>query len=415
MKNEFLKGGVILTLSSFVVNVFNYFFNFLVGRSLGPSGYGEIATLFSYITLLSIPTAILGTIIIQKIGTSSEKKLFYTYSIEKYINGKIIKYIPLLLLSFILIPFIPRITNLSFLTSLVLIPLILLTVLSSIYNSYFQGLKLFLLIAGISLVTAFLKMSGGVAVALHLGQLEVVLFFLIVSSLVSYLLSVYSFKKETRRIVHDTFPKKRILHYLLSPQFIVTGISVAAMLALNNIDIIYVKKFFTAQEAGLYSSWSLFAKAIFYILGPLLGVSFIFFAHNKNQKDQRKSFLLSLLGLIILGVLSFFFYTFFAQLIISLLFGKKFISITPYLGLASIFGSLYAIITFVSNYFIAKSSKWSLVLAYSLLFYILGLFFIVKSIVTLFYMNIIYCTVVVVIYLIAFFLEKVSYNIQNGK
>jgi O-antigen/teichoic acid export membrane protein len=288
-------------------------------------------------------------------------------------------------------------------------------VLSSIYNSYFQGLKLFLLIAGISLVTAFLKMSGGVAVALHLGQLEVVLFFLIVSSLVSYLLSVYSFKKETRRIVHDTFPKKRILHYLLSPQYIVTGISVAAMLALNNIDIIYVKKFFTAQEAGLYSSWSLFAKAIFYILGPLLGVSFIFFAHNKNQKDQRKSFLLSLLGLIILGVLSFFFYTFFAQLIISLLFGKKFISITPYLGLASIFGSLYAIITFVSNYFIAKSSKWSLVLAYSLLFYILGLFFIVKSIVTLFYMNIIYCTVVVVIYLIAFFLEKVSYNIQNGK
>jgi O-antigen/teichoic acid export membrane protein len=365
--------------------------------------------------LLSIPISVLSTIIVQKIGSSREEKLIYTRSIEAYINNKIKRYLPLLFLSLILIPFIPRITNLSFFTSLFIIPLIILTILTSIYNSMFQGLKLFWLIAWISLMSAFMKMIGGIATALHLGKLEVVLIFLFFSSIVSYFASVYFFKSETKKIVNTTFPKKRILHYLFSSQFLVTGLSVGAMMALNNIDIIYVKKFFNAPEAGLYSSWSLFAKAIFYVLGPLLGVSFIFFAHNKNETDQYRSFILSLLGLIILGILSFLCYSFFSNTIITLLFGKKFIPITPYLGLASIFGSLYAIITFVTNYFVAKSSKWSLVLAGSLPIYILGLFLIPKSIVTLFYLNIIYSTSVVIICLIAFFLEKVRYNIQNGE
>ncbi len=407
--NEFYKGGIILTASSILVNFFNYIFNFLAGRALGPAGYGEISSLFSYVSLLTIPTAVVTTIIIQKIGSTDQEKLPYALSIEAYINQKLKKYAPIIILSLLLTPFIHRITNLSPLTSAVLIPFILIAVLTSFYNSMLQGLKLFFFISLISLAITFLKMFGGIAAALHMGGVEVVLLFLFIASIVGYAGNIIALRVQSKKAVTLEPAKKiekRMLSFILSPQFITTGLSVAAMLALNNVDIIYVKKFFSPQEAGLYSSWSLFAKAIFYVLGPLLGVSYIFFTHTKDRHDEQKSFILSLLALIGLGICSFIFYTFFADFIISTLFGKKFVSIIPYLGLASIYGSLYAIITFINNFFIAKKSKYSLILALSLPIYVVALFFTSRNIANIFILNILYGTVTVSIYLLAYFYSK---------
>lgn len=412
MKNEFFRGGIILTASSILINFFNYVFNFLVGRSLGPSGYGEISSLFSYITLLSIPTSIITTYIIQKIGSTDEDKVQYAQSIEVYLNKRLKRYAPFLLLFIILIPFIPQLTNLSPLSGYVLIPLIFFGVLTSLYNSLLQGLKLFWFISLISLIITFLKMAGGIAVWLHMGGFETVILFLCISAVSGYIgniIALRSHAKGSSPILKERV-EKRIASFLFSPQFIMTGLSVAALIALNNIDVIFVKKFYSPQETGLYSSWSLFAKAIFYVLGPLLGVSYIFFAHSKNKQNEDRSFLVTLLTLVVLGILSFVFYTFFSHFIITVLFGNKFSGIIPFLGFASMYGSLYAVIMFVNNYFIAKQSKICLILPISLPFYVLGLFVIPKNLESIYMLNILYGTIVVCIYLVAYFYAKIRYN-----
>ena len=63
--NEFYQGGIIFTLASFVTSFMNYLFNVFAARGLGPSGYGEITTMFSYIAISSTPLAVLTTTIIQ--------------------------------------------------------------------------------------------------------------------------------------------------------------------------------------------------------------------------------------------------------------------------------------------------------------------------------------------------------------
>ena len=104
-QNEYFKGGIFLTISSFLINIFNYLFNLLSGRFLTPKDYSEIATLFSYIYILTIPMGIITTIVIQKIGSSEDKNFQKAKTLEHFFWQKINKNIYLFLLSFLIVPF----------------------------------------------------------------------------------------------------------------------------------------------------------------------------------------------------------------------------------------------------------------------------------------------------------------------
>ena len=81
--NEFFKGSVYFLLTSFLVNLLNYIFNFMIGRGLGPKGYGEISTMFSYTNIALTPTVVFSSYIIKKIGEKTANELPYVVSIEQ--------------------------------------------------------------------------------------------------------------------------------------------------------------------------------------------------------------------------------------------------------------------------------------------------------------------------------------------
>jgi O-antigen/teichoic acid export membrane protein len=130
-----------------------------------------------------------------------------------------------------------------------------------------------------------------------------------------------------------------------------------------------VKKYFTPLETGLYSSWSLFAKILFYLVGPIIQVVFVFFAENRKQKLQEQVLLISLGILLFVGVAGYIGYAFFGRFFILILFGNKYLSLLPYLGLAALFGSLYSALNFLNSYFLAKKSRFALILFFSLPLY----------------------------------------------
>src|SRR3990167_5688544 len=68
VSRKFLRGSVVYWAASLLGGLMNYFFNSYVGKALGPNGFGDISTLFSYVIVLSIPTGIVGTFLIIKIG-----------------------------------------------------------------------------------------------------------------------------------------------------------------------------------------------------------------------------------------------------------------------------------------------------------------------------------------------------------
>ena len=141
--NEYVQGGVFLTVASFIANALSYVFNFFAARVLGPAGYGELTAFYSYIALFSVPMAVFSHIIIQRISSRAENPYAYASSFATQFKHILFCLLPFIGLSLLGIPFISRITNLSPVVSYLLIPAILLGLISSFYTSLYQGLKLF--------------------------------------------------------------------------------------------------------------------------------------------------------------------------------------------------------------------------------------------------------------------------------
>lgn len=414
--NEFVQGGVFLTISSFLVNILNYLFNLLIGRFLGPSGYGEVVALFSYMSVFSVPIMAISFVLIQKVGSKSTYRIEYAKSLESWFLNKLRRWSIVFFTLFVgTIPFVSRATNLNPLSSYFLIPLAFFGFLAAFYSALSQGLRLFLLFSVVSLIGIVIKFSGALPLIFKLGGLPIVLIFLLSSSIISYALYYYYFKCKlpvnSSRGVQKI--ERKALSILSQPQLIITFFSILGLTALSNVDIIFVKKFLSSYEAGIYSSWSLFAKMILYVLGPLASLGYVFFASNIDSDGQKKTLNISLVFLFIIAIASYVFYTNFATPLIILFFGVKFQGVSPYLGLASIFGSLYSAIAFVNNYFLAKKSLYSLILPLFFPFYLIGLFLIPRHIESVMTLTIGYSIVTLFVYFIAY-LSSFFYNARDG-
>lgn len=407
LKNPYTQGGFFYTASAFLVSLMNYFFNSIAGRLLGPSGYGNISSFFSYITVLQVPLSVMSYVVIQKVSSREKNTLSYVSSLEKYIFTKVKKFAPFIFFTLVVIPFTPRITNLHPLMAYFIIPILWVLAFSIFYTASLQGLKLFLFVAIVNIFAGVIKLSSVIPIALGWGGEEWVAYFLFGSTLL--LLFVYRylvFRKVDKEEIRDVKPiEKRLLHVLSHPQVIMTVFSIFALNFLSNADVIFVKKFFLPEEAGYYGVWSLFAKMVLYAFGPVFPVVFVYFSGNKNKRLKKFLFPISL-SLIVLSVFMYFVYLTFGKLGLHLLFGYRFDYIYPYFGLSAIFGVLYTSISFFSNYFLATKSNGSYILAFLLPLYIGGLFVFGVSLTYIMYVNIAFSFIALLSFFIYIFVKE---------
>ncbi|OGK18280.1 hypothetical protein A3G67_03225 [Candidatus Roizmanbacteria bacterium RIFCSPLOWO2_12_FULL_40_12] len=415
-KNEFVQGGFVFTVFSFISSFLNYLFNFFAARALGPAGFGEITALFSYITIFSVPTIVMTLVVIQKVGSKGHESERFALSLQTWFFALVKRWWFLIILSLILSPIIPRVTNLSPISSYTLIPLAILTFIGAFYGAIFQGLRLFLSFSLISITAIVLKLLGPIFVLVGVDGLLTMVVFLVISGVAGILL-LHTFMK--KYVVSSISPKKtaiqkRLKDALFNKQVIVTFFSVLAITSFNNLDVIFVKKFFSAGSTGIYGSWSLMAKIITYVVGPAVTVSYIFFSGKRRHEGSEKVLLLSLGALFLVALGSFIAYKYFPTLLIQMFFGKRFLSVSPYLPQASIFGSLYSVITFINSYFLAKKSNFSLLLPLTIPIYATLLFLIPKEISSIMTLNIYFSLCVACLYLIAAS-SRFLYNMPQWK
>lgn len=416
-KSEFVRGGALVTGASFLVNILNYFFNVLAARALGPSGFGEITALFSYTAIFSIPMTVMSLVVINKIGSKGEGARAFAGALQFWFFSKIKRWWYLGIPFILAIPFVPRITNLTMVSGYALLPFIALNFVLSFYNSLIQGLQLFMWVALLGLFTSVIKVSGATLVIAGVDGLATVIIFLLLSVLIP---TIAGWALLNKRIVNgigkqrQTAINKRLSHALINRYVIITFISILALTLFSNVDIIFVKKFFSPYAAGIYGSWSLFAKIILYAMGPISIISFIFFSDKKRERNHEhvQNITLVLLGMV--GIGSFIFYKYFSIFIIHLFFGSKFDAVAPYLWAASLFGTFYTTITFLMNYFLAKRNNASLMLFFVMPVYFAALFLIPRTLVNIIMLNVYFSAFVVALYLVAY-ARLIFYNGPNGK
>jgi len=403
---NFLQGGIFLWGASLLGGLMNYFFNSYVGKALGPKGFGEISTLFSYIIVLSIPTGILGTFLMIKIG-DKEKNQDYAYTLFLWFISFLKKRWFLLALALVLTPFISTLTGLPKNVAYFLIPILLVNWVLAYYHSLIQGLHLLSTLAIVGLLMTAIKLMGGLSVYFFKQGIVMILLSLLLGYVVNLIISHFVLSGFLSRAkVLSMNVQKKLLTLHKDKHIWLTIASTIAIGLLGNIDIIIAKRIFGAEDVGFYSAWSLLGKIILYIFGPLLSIGFIFFSSKKYKKYHRLGFVFTILIFALIGVFSYYGYDMFALAAVNLVFGKSFLPVAPYLDVAAIYGTCFLLVLFTHQFFLAKGSWGVLILPLFTVIYVGAMLFAAKTIVIMMIITVGFLAAVFAASLVFYLLRK---------
>lgn len=357
-----IAGSFIIFSGGIAANFLNFLFNVFLSRNLQVSEYGVFISLIAVVTLISIPgNAIIPTIV-------SEAGIFYAHKNESAVKSLYLKILkPYLFGGFIVIcifivfsgPLSSFLKIESHLLTVAVSVLILLSYLGVVNLAFLQAKLAFKTISVVNIISSFIKLLAGVAlIFLGLGLLGAFSAYLI-SFLMTIVVGVYVLKKEL-------FSKQEKKVHLKYRDLISYGLpSAMVIFSINSFiftDIILVKHFFTAQQAGLYAGLSLVGRVIFYVASPINTVMFPIITNRFNKKENYKKILL--LSLILVGgfctVSIILYFLFPSTILLFFLKNKQYLALSGFLGYFSIFMTIYSVLYMFSFYFLSvkKTFIW---------------------------------------------------------
>lgn len=360
MKNQILKiknltkhplfsGSAVMIIGSNIANAFAYIYHLIIGRMLGPSGYGELASIINLIGLFSVTFGFLGLVIMKFVsgGKKSDIPAFFNW-----VKGRtLIAAAVVGTVMFLATPLLAKFLNSNTYPIALAGPILFLYFVGYIYRSFLQGLLEFgkvvltsnldlfgRFVLGVLFVFLGLRVFGGV-----LG--------IFVSSALSLLLTIYFLKKYVK-----TGKNKKIFSgdkevWAYSIPIFVMSLSTNSMYM---SDVILAKHFFNPYTSGIYASLSTLGRIIFYGTAPVAAVMFPLISKSFAKKENyKKIFYLSLLLTLILclGVLGI--YYLFPEFVIGILYGSGFVEGSKYLVWFGGFMTIFTINSLIINYFLS--------------------------------------------------------------
>ncbi|MFH1258568.1 MAG: oligosaccharide flippase family protein [Elusimicrobiota bacterium] len=323
------KESVILFLGIILANIVNYLFYMFISRMLGPANYGAFNSLQALFLIFFLPAETIRLVITKYV--SNLKVSENLGEINHLIRQSFFRLFAVGLLGamviVILSPGIARFLKLDDFKPVWVVALLIPLILTApVGFGLLQGLQrfvvlgmstfvatIFRLISGVLFVWAGWGISGALGGLLTQNIFTLLIIFWVTRSL---------FKEE--RLIKQT-SRQDIYTY-----FIPVAIALSSLAVLTNIDMLLVKHYFTAEEAGFYSAASLLGKAVVFLAGGVILIMFPKVSELDAQKKQ--TFLLlkkSLVYSIIIALTSALIFTAAPNLLIKILFGKKYISAAP--------------------------------------------------------------------------------------
>ncbi len=325
-----------------IANVLNYVFHLMVGRMVSPGAYGEIESLISLLTIISVPAGTL-TLIATKYAADMKAagNVMGTLVLSRYLTKKVLIFgAPIFLVALLLTPLVKDFLNTEGrLPILLLWGVMFFTFLSAATSGILTGWQKFtntsvigVLATVLKLLAVLLLLKFGFAVSGVVGSYVLSTLFVYIANL--FLLRRFFLKNvggnEEETVVTFSGMKSYVI-----PAFYGT-LSIAV---LGNVDMIFAKHHLEAVTSGEYGALSVAAKTIFFVTGVLTTVLFAMSAEeNKQGKTGSRTFGLAvgLTSLVVIG--SILFFSLFPEFVVSLLFGEKYLAVShllPWFALAA--------------------------------------------------------------------------------
>lgn len=347
-----LKDNSWLFAGFFLQGSFSYIYHLFMGRILGPEDYGVLVAILSisYLIMVFIETIQLTiTKLVSKFKAKLEfqriKYLLIASLKRMFIYGGILCFTII-----IFSPFITSFLKIKNLSPIVILGLFIITsFLLAVTRGVLQGLQKFKELATNYITEGFVKFICGVGLVLFGYGVSGALGGIAISFLVAFVFSFSSIKlaKKIERFNFGSF-------YLSSFKTLIT---LASLTFIYSIDVILVKHFFNAAEAGYYAALSTLGKIIFF---ASYSVSYVMFSKIPEYEKNKKTKTILYKSLILITIISIpilLFYFLFPEFSIKLLFGSDFLSIKNYLGLFGVVITLFSLVYTVSLYNLSLDRK----------------------------------------------------------
>jgi len=353
LKNQLIAGSFVLFVGSMFANFGSYLYHLLMGRMLGPVNYGVLTALISLLYIISIPALTLATTIVKFASVAKAKKnyakvyfLFYDFS-RKLLVVSVIIFILFAFGSQVIAEFLQIPSRaLIILTS----SLFLISLLPTVNNGILQAFLNFPFLAANSILGVILKLALAVGLVKLGFSVGGAMMAILISSLIIYLVSffplrfLWQYKGKVAKIDWS-----KITSYA-APVFL----AVLGLTSLYTTDIILVKHFFPAFQAGLYAALAVMGKIIFFASNTVPMVMFPLVSERYENGGRYRPFLsqsLILVSGLSAGITGFYFL--FPKFMINILYGPSFLATSPYLGLFGIFISLYTLSSVLTSFFLS--------------------------------------------------------------
>lgn len=333
ISSELGKGTIVLFITINIYNFLNFFFHFAMGRMLGPVDYGTLAVLMSIVYIFGAPAEAIQNIISKYTSKFSVKKEYgktkflFKKSLTKALKWSFILFIILIIPSYFLSIFLNIEFSLILITNLMLF--VFLTV--PIARGTLQGGKKLSQLGIGMIIEAIIKLL----VAIILVILGFKVFGAIIGVLIGvgfgFIALVY-FNKNIIKAKEKKVQFKKMYSYSI-PYFV----SMIVILLVLSIDIILAKRFFSPKLSGEYAVLSMLGKIIFFGTIAISKAMFPLTSEKHYNKEHSGGlFKKSVIIVISLCSISIFSYFLFPKLIISLLYGRQYLEVAPYLVYSAI-------------------------------------------------------------------------------
>ncbi len=354
---EFLKSNLIVMIIANSANIFAYLFQFVMGRYLTIEEFGVLNSVNSLGVVVGAITGIIPYIITKYIIEFKEDKEMASLLVWNIFKFTIFITFIMVFLVMIFIDEIDSYLNLNdHLPIYIFLASLITGVFLSIFFGVMQGLLMFVrsAVKGASMalfrfIFAFILVgllgygyNGALGAAIFSNLLIGIWVYSVVNKKIRF------YKPKNISLPSATY--KKMFKYALP-----VGLMWLAIALLTNIDIMLVKHYTTAIEAGEYSVAAIVGRIAVFLPGVLLAV--LFPQVSQNSKDGKSSvstiITVMVLTLVLSGSFTILVY-FFPELIITTLFGDKYIGGADVLVIITFAMALVAVLSVLFNFFLAK-------------------------------------------------------------
>ncbi|AXT20358.1 sugar isomerase [Flavobacteriaceae bacterium AU392] len=337
-------------LSTLIVNGGNYAYNLFLGRILGPEQFADAAVLITFLLVLSF-VAMTFQLVTAKFSAFFEMSLLISFISKIYRNALTVG----IVLGALIIVFAQQLqivfktsTSSMFVIFGIGVPLYFLM---SVNRGAFQGQSQFKLLS----ITYQSEMLSRLLITLGLIALFKIQSSVIISLgiLVSLGFGLLPFK--LKRI---SLKKSQLISLAKTKQiryfFIITAFYELTQIIINNSDILLVKHYFEAYEAGLYASLALIGRIVYFVAWMFVMLLLPTVVKLKKEGEATApilfkyiSYIAVIASVIVLSSLLF------PEIMISMLFGNSYLGIAPLLWKYALATSLFAISNIFAYYYLS--------------------------------------------------------------